>query len=127
MPVIGIKNIQDRLELNDLLYLSGLSSSDVEKARVSANWTVIVGSNGNRNRIGNAQLIRNDAGFLPRDGLELELLIMRELGFGGCLAVIEGGYRPGSSTSEDGVGALSAFSFLYAMKRDAPLPLARSV
>ena len=64
MPVIGIKNIQDRLELNDLLYLSGLSSSDVEKARVSANWTVIVGSNGNRNRIGNAQLIRNDAGFL---------------------------------------------------------------
>ena len=34
MPVIGIKNIQDRLELNDLLYLSGLSSSDVEKARV---------------------------------------------------------------------------------------------
>ena len=64
MPVIGIKNIQDRLELNDLLYLSGLSSSDVEKARVSADWTVIVGSNGNRNRIGNAQLIRNDAGFL---------------------------------------------------------------
>ena len=64
MPVIGIKNIQDRLELNDLLYLSGLSSSDVEKARVSANWTVIVGSNGNRNRIGNAQLIRNDADFL---------------------------------------------------------------
>ena len=64
MPVIGIKNIQDRLELNDLLYLSGLSSSDVEKAQVSADWTVIVGSNGNRNRIGNAQLIRNDAGFL---------------------------------------------------------------
>ena len=64
IPVIGIKNIQDRLELNDLLYLSGLSSSDVEKARVSADWTVIVGSNGNRNRIGNAQLIREDAGFL---------------------------------------------------------------
>ena len=64
IPVIGIKNIQDRLELNDLLYLSGLSSGDVEKARVSADWTVIVGSNGNRNRIGNAQLIRNDAGFL---------------------------------------------------------------
>ena len=64
IPVIGIKNIQDRLELNDLLYLSGLSSGDVEKARVSADWTVIVGSNGNRNRIGNAQLIRNDADFL---------------------------------------------------------------
>lgn len=64
MPVIGIKNVQDRLELNDLLYLSGLNSSDVEKTRVSADWTVIVGSNGNRRRIGNAQLIRNDAEFL---------------------------------------------------------------
>lgn len=64
LPVIGIRNIQDRLELSDLLYLSGLRSSDVEKARISADWTVIVGSNGNRNRIGNAQLIRNDADFL---------------------------------------------------------------
>ena len=64
MPVIGIKNIQDRLELNDLLYLSGLSSRDVERARVSADWSVIVGSNGNRNRIGNALLIRNDSDFL---------------------------------------------------------------
>ena len=64
MPVIGIRNIQDRLELNDLLYLSGLSSRDVERSRVSADWSIIVGSNGNRNRIGNAQLIRNDAGFL---------------------------------------------------------------
>ena len=64
MPVIGIKNIQDRLELNDLVYLSGLRASDIEKARVSADWTVIVGSNGNRNRIGNAQLIRNNADFL---------------------------------------------------------------
>lgn len=64
MPVIGIRNIQDRLELDDMVYLSGLSSSDVEKARVSADWTVVVGSNGNRKRIGNAQLIRTDAGFL---------------------------------------------------------------
>ena len=64
MPVIGIKNIQDRLDLNNLLYLSGLRSRDVEKVQVSADWIVIVGSNGNRNRIGNAQLIREDAGFL---------------------------------------------------------------
>ena len=46
---------------------------------------------------------------------------MRELGFGGCFAVIKGGHRPGSSTSEDGVGALSAFSFLRAMKPDIRL------
>ena len=64
IPVIGVRNIQDRLELSDMLYLSGLRSSDVEKARVSADWTIMVGSNGNRNRIGNAQLIRSDSDFL---------------------------------------------------------------
>ena len=64
MPVIGIKNVQSRLELNDLLYLSGLQHSDVEKGRISADWTVLVGSNGNRNRIGSAVLINADAGFL---------------------------------------------------------------
>ena len=64
IPVIGIKNIQDRLELNDLSYLSGVSSRDMKRARVSAGWSVIVGSNGNRNRIGNAVLIVNDADFL---------------------------------------------------------------
>ena len=64
IPVIGIRNIQSRLELDDLVYLSGLRTRDVEMARAAVDWTVIVGSNGNRNRIGNAQLIRNDADFL---------------------------------------------------------------
>ena len=64
MPVIGIKNVQSRLELNDLLYLSGLEHSDVEKGRISTDWTVLVGSNGNRDRIGNAVLINDDADFL---------------------------------------------------------------
>jgi type I restriction enzyme S subunit len=64
MPVIGVKNVQDRFELDDVLYLSGLSPRDVERARISSDWTVIVGSNGNRDRIGNAQLIRSDSGFL---------------------------------------------------------------
>ena len=64
MPVIGIKNVQSRLELNELLYLSRLQQSDVEKGRVSADWTVLVGSNGNRDRIGNAVLINHDADFL---------------------------------------------------------------
>src|SRR4030067_88620 len=43
VPVIGIRNVQDRLDLTDLLYLSGLRPAAVDKARVSAGWTVIVG------------------------------------------------------------------------------------
>lgn len=64
IPVIGIRNVQDCLELNDLVYLSGLKPTAVEKSRVSAGWTVMVGSNGNRARIGNAVLVREDAEFL---------------------------------------------------------------
>lgn len=64
VPVIGIRNVQDRLDLTDLLYLSGLKPAAVDKARVSAGWTVIVGSNGNRARIGNAVLVRENAAFL---------------------------------------------------------------
>jgi len=64
VPVIGIRNVQDRLDLTDLLYLSGLKPAAADKARVSAGWTVMVGSNGNRARIGNAVLVREDAEFL---------------------------------------------------------------
>jgi hypothetical protein len=54
VPVIGIGNVQRTLELDDLLYLSGVKPAVVEKKRVTAGWTVLVGSNGNRVRIGNA-------------------------------------------------------------------------
>jgi type I restriction enzyme S subunit len=64
MPVIGIRNVQDQLDLTDILYLSGLKPAAIDKTRVSAGWTVMVGSNGNRDRIGNAVLIREDTAFL---------------------------------------------------------------
>ena len=64
VPVIGIKNVQNRLDTTDMLYLSGLKPHSVEKTRVTAGWTVLVGSNGNRARIGNAVLVREDAEFL---------------------------------------------------------------
>ena len=63
-PVIGIGNVQSELELEDLIYLSGLKPAAVEKARVSAGWTLMVGSNGNRARVGNAIPIRADADYL---------------------------------------------------------------
>jgi type I restriction enzyme S subunit len=64
VPVIGIGNVQKTLELENLLYLSGLKTAVVEKKRVTAGWTVLVGSNGNRSRIGNAAIVREDADFL---------------------------------------------------------------
>jgi type I restriction enzyme S subunit len=60
VPVIGIRNVQEQLELDDLLYLSGIKPSVVAKKRVTAGWSVIVGSNGNRNRVGNAVLARRE-------------------------------------------------------------------
>src|SRR4051812_25453190 len=56
VPVIGIGNVQDTLRLDDLLYLSGINPAVIKKKRVTAGWTVMVGSNGNRDRVGNAVL-----------------------------------------------------------------------
>ncbi len=64
VPVIRIGNVQERLELDDILYLSGLKPAAVENKRVTAGWTIFVGSNGNRARIGNPVLVKEDAGFL---------------------------------------------------------------
>ena len=64
VPVIGIGNVQERLEVQDVLYLSGLKPAVVAAKRVTAGWTIMVGSNGNRARVGNAVLVRNDAEFV---------------------------------------------------------------
>src|ERR1700730_4418861 len=77
VPVIGIGNVQETLEVDDLLYLSGLKPAVAASKRVTAGWTVMVGSNGNRARVGNAVLVRKDTDFLfasfllaakPKDG-----------------------------------------------------------
>ena len=64
VPVIGIANVQESLDLSKRLYLSGLTPAVIDKKRVAAGWSIMVGSNGNRNRIGNAVLIREDNGFV---------------------------------------------------------------
>jgi type I restriction enzyme S subunit len=64
VPVIRIGNVQARLDLDDLIYISGLKPEAVEKKRVTAGWSVMVGSNGNRQRIGNAVLVGQDKTFL---------------------------------------------------------------
>lgn len=64
VPVIGIRNVQERLELDKLLWLSGLKPKTVEQKRVEKGWSVMVGSNGNRQRIGNAVFVEQDAELL---------------------------------------------------------------
>ncbi len=64
IPVIRIGNVQDTLELDDLLYLSGLSPAAIRNKRMTTGWSVLVGSNGNRNRVGNAVFVKKDAEFL---------------------------------------------------------------
>ncbi|WP_157817369.1 hypothetical protein [Candidatus Thiodictyon syntrophicum] len=62
--VIGISNVQERLDLDKTLYISGVKPKAVEKKRLEKGWSVIVGSNGNRQRIGNAVFIAEDSAFL---------------------------------------------------------------
>ena len=64
VPVIGISNVQERLKLDKLLYIYGAQAKAIENKRVEKGWSVIVGSNGNRKRIGNAVYVSEDAEFL---------------------------------------------------------------
>lgn len=64
VPVLGISSVQERLELDKLLWLSGLKPKTIEQKRVKKGWSVMVGSNGNRQRIGNAVFVEQDAEFL---------------------------------------------------------------
>lgn len=64
VPVIGIRNVQERLELDKLVWLSGLKPKTIEQKRVEKGWSVMVGSNGNRQRIGNAVFVEQDAEYL---------------------------------------------------------------
>ena len=64
VPVLRISNIQARLELDDILHLAGVPEKARRMKKASKHWSVIVGSNGNRNRIGNAVFINEETEFL---------------------------------------------------------------
>lgn len=63
-PVLRIPNVQNRLVLNDLLYLTGISHERAQQFAATRGWTVLVGSNGNPDRVGNPAYIEEDQGFL---------------------------------------------------------------
>lgn len=64
VPVLRISNIQERLELDDILHLAGVPEKARQMKKATKGWSVLVGSNGNRNRIGNAVFLDVDTDFL---------------------------------------------------------------
>lgn len=60
VPVIRIPNVQDTLDLSDLVHLRNVSPDAIEKAAVTKDWLLFVGSNGTQDRIGDSVLIEED-------------------------------------------------------------------
>jgi len=60
IPVIRIPNIQKRLVLDDVLYLEDIGVAHRVTSAVTKGWTLMVASNGNPKRIGDAVLIEED-------------------------------------------------------------------
>lgn len=64
VPVLRITNVKEELDLSDVLYLTGVPQKARDKKRATKDWSIVVGSNGNRERIGNAVRILEDSDFL---------------------------------------------------------------
>lgn len=62
--VLTVSNVQDKLDLEEELYLKDVSEKDKKDKAVSKNWCIAVSSNGNRKRIGNAVFIKDDTDYL---------------------------------------------------------------
>lgn len=60
IPVIRIPNVQDTLDLTDLLHLRNVSPEAIERAAVTKDWLLFVGSNGTQDRIGDSVLIEEN-------------------------------------------------------------------
>jgi type I restriction enzyme, S subunit len=64
VPVIRIPNIREHLDVSDLRWLSGVTGSQRNQFAASKGWILMVGSNGNPERIGNCVLLDEDSDFL---------------------------------------------------------------
>ncbi len=64
VPVLRIPNVQERLELDDILYLDGVTAKDIEECGATTGWSLMVASNGNPDRVGNCVLIDRDTEFV---------------------------------------------------------------
>jgi type I restriction enzyme S subunit len=64
VPVLRIGNVQQTLQIDDLLHIADVPKRAIEAKAVSKDWTLLVGSNGNRDRIGNCVFVEQDSEFL---------------------------------------------------------------
>ena len=64
VPVLRIPNIQQHLDLTDVIYLKGVSEEAKRKFAASEGWILMVGSNGNPERVGNCVLINESGDYL---------------------------------------------------------------
>lgn len=64
VPVLRIPNIQSRLELEDLLYLSHVPEATRSKYKATEGSALLVGSNGNAQRVGNCAFIDQPMEFV---------------------------------------------------------------
>lgn len=63
-PVLRIPNVQENLVLDNLLYLKGIRSEQIKRFGATKGWTLLVGSNGNPERVGNPAYLDVDRGFV---------------------------------------------------------------
>lgn len=62
--VLTVSNIQQELDLSSELYLINVPEKDKKEKKAERGWSIAVGSNGNRKRIGNAVYINTDDEYL---------------------------------------------------------------
>ena len=64
VPVLRIPNIQTRLDTTDLVWLRNVRKTSMEQCAAAKDWILMVGSNGNPERVGNCILINEPNEFL---------------------------------------------------------------
>jgi type I restriction enzyme S subunit len=64
VPVLRIPNIQDQLDTSNLIWLKGVRSESIKQCAAAKDWVLMVGSNGNPDRVGNCVLITEENEFL---------------------------------------------------------------
>ena len=81
-PVLRIGNVQqDGFHMDDVLYIQGVSASDKSRHAIAPRTLVMVGSNGNRDRVGNT--------FLANDQVKGHLLASFLIGISPVLGTSE--------------------------------------
>lgn len=63
-PVLGIPNVQEKLELSDIRFIHGVDPKKAQSVLAKKGWALMVGSNGNPKRVGNCVYINETGSYL---------------------------------------------------------------